>query len=217
MSTVVTVMAAQTATLLRLVALLGFGIMTRGSTSPQSFWAFYPQQRCDAGGSGGALLRLNCADDTSVSTMQQTALCELVRKCRRSREPQDCRAACLAAGGEQCGGYDTEGRLFASGACTGEFSRVAGTGDLFVRHNQPLQASPSGSTSPKVKHMVVLYMENRCAQQPDCLWVCHLERALILTAGLASVQAVRPYAWLHGWRRGVARSRWHQWLTAALD
>ncbi len=199
------------------VAGTGLLLAAAATAEESSFWAFYPQQRCAGSGDGGgsepsALLQLSCERGAD-----QGLACDLARKCQRSQASADCRAACLAAGSERCGGYDTEGRLFASGACTGEFSRVAGTGDLFVRHSQPLQASPSGSTSPKVKHMVVLYMENRCAQQPNCLWVCHLERALILTAGLASVQAVRPYARLHGWRRGVARSRWHQWLTAALD
>ena len=113
-------------------------LLAAGADEP-SFWAFYPHQRCAGGGGGaGALLQLACGDDAGGGTERQA--CELARACRRSRAPADCRAACLAAGGERCGGYDTRGRLFAAAACTGEFSRVAGEGDLFVRQSQPLRA-----------------------------------------------------------------------------
>lgn len=157
---------------MRLATVLGAGlalvlrappsIIAVSAADPQpSYWAFYPQQRCAAGGTDSqtALLQLNCA--AGGEDEGQTAVCELARACRRSRAPADCRSACLAAGRDRCGGYDTEGRLFAMGACTGEFSRVAGTGDLFVRSSLPPQVSTGGTASSKIKHMVVLYMENR--------------------------------------------------------
>ena len=156
--------------MLRLTIVLGAAIaagadesapapLLAGADEP-SFWAFYPHQRCAGGGAGAALLQLTCDVDAGSGTERQA--CKLARACRRSRAPADCRAACLAAGSERCGGYDTRGRLFAAAACTGEFSRVAGEGDLFVRQSQPLEDSGSDAVSSKIKHMVVLYMENRC-------------------------------------------------------
>ena len=113
----------------------------------RSSWAYYPRQRC-----AGQPLRLMGCDDGDGA-------CAAASACRRSRAPEDCRSACLAAG-DRCGGYDTEGRLYAAAACSGDFGRVGGGGDLFVRQSQPPAASGAPS-SPKISHMVVLYMENR--------------------------------------------------------